>query len=284
MFIFRMDRPRSLFSLGVRGHILGSWFGCLSADRGSSIGGFFKGVDVASIVVAARPNELEKGFKAVYSELVRVKLYGFTQSELDRVKTEVLSYQESAYKERDKTPSDQYVQQYMQHFLNGELNPDPDYLYHFYLDEVGKVSLADVNSLFAKYYTDTNRDMMILGPENEKDSLPDEASILKWIEEVKSSTITAYADNITTLPLMESLPKEGNIIREKSIKSIGITELTLSNGIRVVLKPTNFKNDQVIFNASSPGGSSLYKDEDYQSAVNAAGLVASSGIGVFDAK
>uniref|UniRef100_UPI003D7F1C58 M16 family metallopeptidase n=1 Tax=Pedobacter sp. TaxID=1411316 RepID=UPI003D7F1C58 len=251
---------------------------------GSSIGEFFKGIDVASIVVAARPNEWEKGFKAVYSELERVKRFGFTQSELDRVKTEVLNYQESTYKERDKTRSDAYVKAYLQHFLKGEASPGKEYFYKFYMDEVKNVTLADMNNLVKRYYIDVNRDIMVMGPENEKSSIPDEANILKWIAEVKKTDLTAYDDKISNVPLLETLPKEGSIVKEKKIKSIDVTELTLSNGVKVILKPTTFKNDQVSFSAFSPGGSSLYKDEDYQSAVNAPGLITSSGLGAFDAK
>ncbi|TKC60202.1 insulinase family protein [Pedobacter hiemivivus] len=251
---------------------------------GTSIGNFFKGVDVASTVVAAKPNELERGFKAVYTELERVKRHGFIQSELDRVKNETLNYQESVYKERDKTPSVQYVKEYLQHFLNGEISPGKEYLYHFYRDEIMKISLEDINALVAKYYVDANRDIMVLGPESEKASLPEESTILKWIAEVKNTEVSAYSDNLVDLPLLQEVPKEGKIVKETKIKGLDITELVLGNGIKVVLKPTNFKNDQVLFYAFSPGGNSLYPDHDYQSAVNATTLVASSGLGPFDAK
>lgn len=251
---------------------------------GSSIGAFFKGVDVASTVVAAKPNELERGFKAVYTEMERVKRHGFMQSELDRVKNETLNYQQSVYKERDKTSSNQFVQEYLQHFLNGKISPGKEYLYHFYMDEIKNVTLADINALVAKYYVDNNRDIMVLGPESEKDNLPDEATILKWMAEVEKTAIAAYADNVVDLPLLEKLPKEGKIVKETQLKDLGLTEWVLDNGIKVVLKPTTFKNDQILFNAFSPGGNSLYQDKDYQSAVNATTLVASSGLGPFDAK
>lgn len=251
---------------------------------GSSIGDFFKGVEVASTVVAAKPGELERGFKAVYTELERVRRYGFMQSELDRVKNEAMSYQESVYKERNKTPSSHYVQEYLQHFLKGTISPGKEYLYHFYMDEIKNISLKDINGLVAKYYVDTNRDIMVLGPESEKATLPEESTILKWIAEINNTGLLAYSDNIVDLPLMSTLPKEGSIVKETKIKGLGLTELVLSNGIKVVLKPTNFKNDQVLFHAFSPGGNSLYQDHDYQSALNATALVASSGIGPFDAK
>lgn len=277
--------------LGIYNQLIGSRFSEISKQAnppylqgGSNIGSFFKGVDVVSIVVAARPHEWEKGFKAVYTELERIKLFGFTQTELDRVKNEVISYQESVYKEKDKMPSNQYVQQYLQHFLNGELSPGKEYLNHFYLDEIKNITLDDISTFFSRYYTDTNRDIMVMGPENEKNTLPNETDILNWIAEVKKSKITTYNDNVANVPLLENLPKAGKIIKETKIKTIGVTELILSNGVKVILKPTPFKNDQITFYAFSPGGSSLYKNDDYQSAVNAPGLITSSGLGAFDAK
>ncbi|MNX51507.1 Peptidase M16 inactive domain protein [compost metagenome] len=125
---------------------------------------------------------------------------------------------------------------------------------------------------------------MVLGPESEKASLPEESAILKWIAEVKNTEILAYSDNLVDLPLLQEMPKEGKIVKETRIEGLGITELVLGNGIKVVLKPTNFKNDEVLFYAFSPGGNSLYPDQDYQSAVNATTLIASSGLGPFDAK
>lgn len=282
----RSDLVKSIFN-----RLISSRFSELSKQANppylqasTAIGAFFKGVDVASTVVSAKPNEIEKGFKTMYTEIERVRLHGFTQSELDRAKNEVLMGQESAYKERDKTSSASYVQTYLQHFLKGDVDPGHEFMYKFYQQEVNTVTLKDLKNVFDTYYIDKNRDIMVLGPESEKQGLPSEAQLLQWMADVKASSILAYSDMVSSAPLMEKVPVAGRIVKEKAIKSLGLTELTLSNGVKVVLKPTDFKNDEIAFSAFSPGGFSIYGDEDYQSAVNATSLVASSGIGAFDAK
>lgn len=250
----------------------------------TSLGGFFKGVDVASAVVSAKENAIESGFKTMYTEIERVRQHGFTQSELDRAKNAVLVGQESIYKEKDKTSSASYVQSYLNHFLKGDVSPGHDYLYNFYKQEVGKVTLADLKNVFNSLYSDNNRDILVMGPESENQSLPNEAQVLQWMADVKASKISAYDDMASAAPLLGKLPVSGRIVKEKHIASLGVTELTLSNGVKVVLKPTDFKNDEIAFSAFSPGGFSLYSDQNYQSAVNATSLVASSGVGAFSAK
>jgi zinc protease len=252
-------------------------------QAGSNIGNFMLNVDVASIVAAVKPGELETGFKAVLAETERVKKFGFTQTELDRTKQTLLTNNESRFKEKDKTHSQVFVNQYLKLFLNEEAVPGPDYEYHFYKEYLPKVTLAEVNSLVAKYYTDKNIDILILAPENQKENLPSEEIVLKWMRDVGSSDLGSYDDGVSGKSLMSNIPAPGKIIKEKEIKSLGIKELTLSNGIKVILKPTDFKNDEIRFSSYSPGGNSLYSDEDYQSAVNAPGVVASSGVSEFNA-
>lgn len=249
---------------------------------GSSIGNFMLNVDVASIVAAVKPGELETGFKAVLAETERVKRFGFTQSELDRTKQSLLTSYESRYKEKDKTHSQVFVNKYLKLFLNDEAAPGPDYEYHFYKEHLPKVTLEDVNSLASEYYTDKGRDILIMAPENQKDNLPTEETVLQWIREVKSSDLASYDDGVSGKVLMSNIPVPGKIIKEKEISSLGIKELTLSNGVKVILKGTDFKNDEIRFSSFSPGGNSLYSDEDFQSAVNAPGVVASSGVAEFN--
>ena len=249
---------------------------------GSSIGNFIANVDAASIVAAVKPGELESGFKAVLAEIVRVREFGFTQTELDRMKQAVLTYEESRFREKDKTNSQTYVAKYLKLFLKDDASPGEEYDYNFYKKNLPGISLEEVNALAEKYYTDINRDILILAPENQKDSLPSETEVLGWINDVATSHMTAYKDSFSTKGLMTVIPVPGKIISEKAIKSLNIRELTLSNGVKVVLKATNFKNDEIRFGSFSPGGNSLYSDADYQSAINAPGIVASSGVGAFN--
>ncbi|EOR96301.1 putative Zinc protease pqqL [Arcticibacter svalbardensis MN12-7] len=251
---------------------------------GSSIGDFMAGLEVASVVASVKPGQLERGFKAVWTETERIKKFGFTQTELDRMKNTVLVYQESSFKEREKTHSNNYVNEYLALFLKGNASPGKEYEYNFYKNVLPGIMLEEVNALANKYFTESNRDILVMAPESQKDSLPDEQTVLTWIKEVTSTKILAYDDAVSDKPLMANEPIPGKVTSVKEIKSLGIKELTLSNGIKVVLKPTNFKNDEILFGSFSPGGNSLYSDAKYQSAVNAVPIIASSGLGQFNSK
>jgi zinc protease len=249
---------------------------------GANIGGFLAGLDVYNAFVVAKPGELERGFKAVLTETERIQRFGFTQTELDRAKQSYMTNMESALKEKDKTSSDQLVNEYVRNFLEQEASPGIAYEYDLAKMFTGGINLQDVNQLSKKYITDVNRDVIIMGPEKDKSTLPNEATVNNWITNVNQENLTAYVDQVSDKPLLATRLPGGKITAETKIDELGITELKLSNGVRVTLKPTDFKNDEISFSAFSPGGSSLYSDADYQSAAYATTLVRSGGIAEFN--
>lgn len=250
---------------------------------GSSIGGFIGNIDVASAVVVGKPGELENGFKAVWTELERIKRFGITPTELSRAKEALLQNIESSYKEKDKTSSDQYVNEYLNLFLKGEAAPGIEYKYRFYQKTLPTIAVNEVNKLIKQNIVDINRDILLLAPEKDAATLPSEAIVNGWLSDVNKSNITAYNDQVSDKPLMATKPIAGKIVSEKKNEAIGVTELTLSNGVKVKLKPTDFKNDEISFSAFSPGGTSLYTDEDFESASTAADFVNYGGIADFSA-
>lgn len=251
-------------------------------QAGASISGFLAGLDTYNAFVVAKPGEMERGFKSVLTETERVKRFGFTQSELERAKESYLVNMESAFKEKDKTPSESLVNEYVRNFLENEASPGIEYEFKLAHKFTPSISLNDVNELAKRYITDVNRDVIIMGPEKDKDSLPDESTIGKWISNVKQEDVSAYVDQVSKKPLLDTVLSGGKIISEKQIPELGITELSLSNGVKVVLKPTDFKNDEISFTAFSPGGTSLYSDEDFQSAAFATSIIRSGGIAEFN--
>ncbi len=251
-------------------------------QAGASISGFLAGLDMYNAFVVAKPGEMERGFKTVLTETERVKRFGFTQSELDRAKQAYLINMESAFKEKDKTPSESLVNEYVRHFLEQEASPGIAYEFNLANKFTPLISLNDVNALAKKYITEVNRDVIIMGPEKDKANLPDEATVEKWISNVKQENISAYVDQVSDKPLLSSKLAGGKVRSEKTIPELGITELILSNGVKVILKPTDFKNDEINFTAFSPGGTSLYSDADFQSAAYATAIIRSGGIAEFN--
>lgn len=248
-------------------------------NAGGSIGQMIANLDAFTGRVTLKPGETEKGIKAFWTELERVKKHGFTASELKRAGINYMSTMENAYKEREKTPSESFVREYVQHFLNGVGSPGVAYEYELYKKIIGELGTDEMNQLAKKYITDTNRDIVIVADHKHKDSLPAEKMVMQWLQTTEAATITAYEDKkITRTALLDQAPKAGTITSENVRKETGITELVLSNGVKVMLKPTEFKKDEIMFNAFSPGGFSLVSDADFYSARMASSLIAASGV------
>ena len=250
---------------------------------GGSIGGFLRGLDAFTMFVAAKPGAIQRGLEAVVTEFERIKRHGFTATELERTKSNFLTSMESAYAERDKRESGSYVGTYLNEFLQDESALSNEDSYRLGTSLIATVTLDDVNALADQYYTDVNRDILILAPEKDRDSLPDEQTVNGWLTSVKAATIEPYDDNVQDVPLLEALPQPGAVTDRHERPELGVTEITLSNGVRVALKPTEFKNDEIRMTAFSPGGTSLYDDNDFLSAAYAASVVGGSGLGPYDA-
>jgi zinc protease len=248
----------------------------------ASISDFLGGLESYDASVVAKPGQLERGLKAVWRETERVKRFGFTQPELQRAKTAYLTAMEEAYKEKDKTNSNSYVKEYQDYFLDSVASPGIVVELQLTKTELPEITIGDLNSLARDFIADNNRDIIIMAPEKDKSALPDEARVDTWLKEVAAEPLKPYQDEASTQPLLSSGPVPGKITGEQRDTALNITTLTLSNGVRVVLKPTDFKNDEIVFNGFASGGTSLYSDADYQSAANAAELVAANGAGNYD--
>ncbi|MDB5139711.1 MAG: peptidase [Mucilaginibacter sp.] len=246
----------------------------------ASYGSFIAKQDAFSTVVVAKPGELETALKAVVAETERARIYGFTLTELERAKQNSLTGIDNAYKERDKTNSVNFVNEYQQNFLLGEAIPGLSYEYNFYINNIGKITLAEVNAMAGKYISDQNRVVIVEAPDKEKDKLPNEKMLLTWIS-TAGKDLKPYIDNTNDNPLLPALPAPGKVTSVQTDSLIGTTTLALSNGVKVILKPTQFKNDQILINGYSFGGTSLASDQDFTSADLATGVITSSGAGDF---
>ncbi len=251
----------------------------------SSVGfnSLYGGLDNLTAYFAAKPGQTEEGFKAIFRELDRIQKFGATKTEFDRAIAALQKSNETSYVERDKRKSDSYVQTYLNNFLEDAPALGNEDRYQLMKQLLPTLTLGEVNAIIRKYYVDNNRDIIVLGPEKDKDTLPTESLVNGWLQEVDNEQLTAYEDKVSDLPLLASQPEKGSIKTSKEINGIATKELVLSNGVKVLLKPTAFKNDQILISASSPGGSSLYSDADYMSASNAAALINSSGLGQLNA-
>ncbi|OOQ60478.1 M16 family metallopeptidase [Mucilaginibacter pedocola] len=237
--------------------------------------------DAFSAVVVAKPGDLQNAVKTLVGETERARKFGFTLTELERAKQATLVQMQNAFNERDKTNSANFVRQYSQHFITGEAIPGIDFEYNFIASNINKIGTADMNAMAAQVITEQNRVIIVEGPEKDKDKLPDEKTLLTWVN-TAGAGVTAYVDNVTIRPLMEKLPTPGKIASETTDEAIGTTTLVLENGLTAILKPTQFKNDQILINGYSFGGTSLASDADFTSANLAAPIIGGSGIADFN--
>jgi len=281
-----------------RAHIIRDLFNQMLAERyadlsrqadppfvegSAGIAGFMGGLDMYDASVIAKPGELESGFKAVWRETERVKQYGFTTTELARAKTAYLNSAENKLKEKNKTNSESYVTEYQNSFLKDIAGPGIEVEYQLTKSDLPTITLKEVNSLASAYITNTNRDILILGAEKDKATLPTETIVNSWLKSVGDERLMPYVDEISTKPLLAVQPVSGKITGQRYDTDIHTTTLTLSNGIKVILKPTDFKNDEIQFSAFAPGGTSLSSDRNYESATNAASIISASGLGNYNA-
>jgi len=194
----------------------------------------------------------------------------------------MLRFIEQAYKERDKTESANYAAEYSRNFLTGEPIPGIEYEYEMYKRYIPGISLEEINELAGKWISDRNRVILVNAPEKPDVSVPDEDEILAVMNAVGKKDIKSYVDAVSDRPLVDSIPALSPVVREHTIDEIGITEWMLSNGVRVILKPTDFKNDEILITAFSPGGHSLVSDEHYIAASTASSVIGEGGAGNFN--
>lgn len=247
-------------------------------SAGSYYGSVVRSKDAYQLSAYAPENGIERALKTLLQENQRVKQYGFTQSELDRYKKQLLTQYERAYNERGKTESSSYASEYVRNFLEGEPMPGIAFEYKFLEEYLPGIKLQEVNRLADNWIKNENRVVVITAPEKEDAKVPGEAEVRDILHEVTNAELEPYEDKAVASTLLEAKPQPGQIEREQKLEEIGVTEITFSNGVRVVLKPTDFKDDEILMTASSPGGHSVYSDSVYFSAANADGIVVESGV------
>lgn len=245
----------------------------------SSYGGFIGNKDAFSLLAVAKTGkDITASIQTLLTENERVKQYGFVQSELDRAEKNLLSRIESSYNERDKTKSAELLQELIENYLKGEGIPGIAYEYELYKKFLPTITLAEVNSLIAQWIKPTDRSVVITAPEKEKKNLPAQSAVLAQLNK-PAGKLKKYVDKVINSPLLPVTPVAGKVVSEKKYDAIGTTEWTLSNGARVILKPTTFRNDNIEFSCISWGGTSLYDDSDFINASNAAVAAAVGGMG-----
>ena len=245
-------------------------------------GGFVRNMDASQLVALVPEGGIAHGLEALLTEAERAALHGFTESELQREKARILRSYEQRYAERENQESQSLASTYVNAFLEGSAFASVE-LSKMLADRfVPGVTLAEVDALASERLSDKGRVVLVNAPDKEGLEIPAEEELTGVFAAVGAKEIEPYEDAAVDAPLLPELPAGAAVAAEETLDEVGITVWTLENGVRVVLKPTDFKDDDIQFSATSPGGSSLLTDAMYDRVAYASGIVAASGVGEFD--
>jgi zinc protease len=249
----------------------------------SSIGSWARGYEGFSSFAYVSKGGPQAAIQALVQENERARKFGFTTGELERIKKMMLKNIERSYNERDKTESASLADEYIRNFTEHEPIPGIENEHKYYNSMLEGISLEEINKMAAQIIPpDTDPKLVILtGPEKVEFQLPTNDELLAMVELAAKSEISPYEDKAVASSLMTTKPAPGKITGENEIKSVQATELKLSNGVKVLLKPTDFKNDQIVMVGSRFGGQYLYDAKDRVNVENAAVIVSQMGIGEF---
>jgi zinc protease len=248
---------------------------------GSSRGGLVRSADVYALGAVVAEGQVERGLEALLTEAERVERHGFTASELERAKLNLLRTLERGWAERERTNSAAYASEYVSHFLQAGPIPGIEFEYTAAQMLLPGVALAEVNAVARAWITEENRVVLVSAPEKPGVALPGESELRRVLARVESAEVSAYEDLVPAAALVAEVPTPAGIVSEVRRDDIGVLEWRLENGVTVLLKPTDFRDDEIVLSAYSPGGLSLAADDALGSARFAAEIVQSSGVGAF---
>ena len=219
----------------------------------------------AGVGVDTKDGKLLEGLEAAYTELERIRRHGFTESELERAKQSVMKREETAYKNRNDRKNGQYVQRYLNAFRKNAAMPDAETEWKLDSTIIAQLPLQAINKTIARYITDHNQVLVVNVPKKEGLVNPTEAQLAEVLAKVKKAEIAPYADNTVKEPLIpaDAKLKGSQVKKESKNEALGTTTWTLKNGLKVVVKPTTFKADEVEVYMSAHFGQSSLSDEQY---------------------
>ena len=231
-------------------------------------------------IVVCKEDDIEGGIGTLVREIERARKFGFTDTEYNRARAEYLRNLESAYNERDKRKNDAYVNAYVRHFLDNEPIPGIENEYAIISQIAPNIPVEALNQMMQVLVSDSNQVLAVFAPEKEGIKLPTKTNLSDLIVNINKEELTPYIDNVSDEPLMSEKPKGGKIVSQKELPLFGATELTLSNGVKVIIKDTDFKADEIRMKGVSLGGSSLYPDSEAIN-LNSLSAVSVGGLGNF---
>lgn len=236
---------------------------CDFAQPRVDFGRFFVAVtkEALSVEGTSKDDDIVPAIQSVYREILRAVQGGFTVGEYERARAEFLSNIERLYENRNNTESSTYGQEYVRSFIDNDPIPGIEAEYEIYKQIVPMIPLEQINMLLPQIVNEDNRVLLVLLPENGKTIIPTEEQLENALSDVDNEEIEPYKDQMKEEPLIPSLPAPGKIVSTTELPQWDATEWTLSNGVKVIVKPTKFKDNEIIVNAYAKGGLSVLGED-----------------------
>jgi zinc protease len=236
-------------------------------------------VSTFSLSASVQDGKLEPGLAALAIESKRVKEHGFGAAEFDRAKRWILASYERAYNERDKTESGSYAREYVSHFLDDEPSPGIAYEYRLAKEVIPAITTPELATAVKTLFADASRVILAVSPQKADLAVPTETQLKAAVAAADSVAVTAWNDVGSGRELMERIPEPAAVTARREMSELGVTIVRFANGVEAWLKPTDFKNDQVLFSLTAPGGTSLAPPEKFPEGQLATAQIGLSGAG-----
>lgn len=247
-----------------------------------SYGNLVKSKDAFYLIAIPKDGQEQAGLDALALEAEKIKRFGFTNSEFERAKTDLLKNVEKKYNERENQKNVALAREYVRNFLEGELIPGIEWEYQTLQMALPQLSLTTINEMAKSYITDKNL-IVSITTSDKATQLPTKEAVLASLAKAEKTELAAKAEEDLNKPLLKETPTAGSIAKETDNAALGVTEWTLSNGIKVLLKPTDFKKDEILMTAFSKGGTSKVSNiADLPSAFFASHIAGSNGLGEYN--
>jgi len=246
-------------------------------------GGFVSGCESFVISTTAKPDQEDVALKAIYSEAMRIYKHGFTQSELDRAKTNMLTSAESRFKQRDKIKNDVYALGCKTNYIENEPLTSAEFDWEFVQKVLPTITLNEVSVKAKQWITPENRVIIVMGPDKPEAKHLSKEQALSILAEVENSTLQPYTEQVVSSDLIGKELSGAKIVKTKQLPEFDAVEWTLSNQTKVVFRKVDFDKDKVDLIAKSDGGSSKINNENLASAIVLTQFMGSFGVGNYDA-
>ncbi|MFI5187493.1 MAG: M16 family metallopeptidase [Chitinophagales bacterium] len=239
---------------------------------------FIRGYDAFISFAVLGNNTTKEAIDALLAETERARKFGFLATELERTKANLLNEADQAFKEKDKTQSSSIVSNYINNYLEGDPTPGAENRYDFLKQFLPGITLTEINDEAKKMPAPTNAFALVLAPTSTKSKLPSDNDLEKQIIAAAKQQVKPYEEKAVATNLMTDPVTAGKILSETKNDKLGTTNLTLSNGVTITFKPTNFKNDEILMDAWRFGGWQKFSLEDKDNAKHAAELISVMGV------